>query len=195
MPLIQTTTTIALKDWAVTVEALGTGKQIMLMRKGGIREETRHFEVRGDQFFLYPAYEHQQKEWIKPSLQAEIAKTRIGWSPEDTTTQIKYFAKLYEDVEVIDEKALHRLYPQHIWTHHFTSERFKWKKNLPLHLLLVRVYRLEHPLAILIRPEYLGCKSWLQLPENCHHLPAEPVLTDEEFIEEVWKIKALLAGE
>jgi hypothetical protein len=195
MQHIQTTTTMALKDWAVTVEALGTGKQILLMRKGGIREETRHFEVQAEQFFLYPAYEHQQKEWLKPSFQEEVTKTRIDWSPTDTTTTIKYFAKLYEDVEVIDEKALHRLYPQHIWAHHFASERFKWKKNQPLHLLLVRVYRLEHPLAIPIQPEYGGCKSWLQLPETCKHLSAEPVLTRAEFMEEVGKIKALLAEE
>lgn len=194
METMQTSTTIALKDWAVTVEALGAGKQILLMRKGGIREETRHFEVQSEQFFLYPAYEHQKEELLKPEYQGEIAKTLVGWSPEQKTTQIKYFAQLYEDIEVMDEEALHRLYPHHIWTNNFASERLKWKKKLPLHLLLVRVYKLEQPVEVEIREEYLGCKSWHQLPENVNHLPAYPVLTDEEFQAEVRKIKEKLEG-
>jgi hypothetical protein len=184
--------TMALKEWAVIVEALGTGKQILLMRKGGIHEETRHFIVQGDQFFLYPTYEHQQKEWLKPQFQEEIAATQIGWSSEDQKVQIKYFAKLYEDVEIMDEQILQRLYPHHIWAHHFAAQRFKWKKKLPLHLLFVRVYRLEVPFDVWIRPEYLGCKSWLQLSENFPYLSAEPVVAQEQFSEKVREIKGLL---
>lgn len=37
-------TTPALKEWASAIKALETGRQIMVMRKGGIVEETRHFE-------------------------------------------------------------------------------------------------------------------------------------------------------
>ncbi|MBA4493587.1 DUF1802 family protein [Paenactinomyces guangxiensis] len=191
-PSVQTTTTMALKDWAVTVEALGAGKQIILMRKGGIREETRHFEVQSDQFFLYPAYEHQKEELLKPDHRGEIAKTLEDWSPEQTTVPIKYYARLYEDVEVMDEEALHRLYPHHIWTNHFATERLKWKKKLPLHLLIVRVYKLNQPVEVKIRDEYTGCKSWLRLPEDVTRLPAQPVLSEAEFTAEVQKIKALV---
>jgi hypothetical protein len=192
---MKTATTIALRDWAVTVEALGAGKQILLMRKGGIHEETRHFEVQSDQFFLYPAYEHQKEELLKPEFQGEIAKTLEGWSPEQKMTTVKYYAKLYEDVEVMDEEALHRLYPHHIWTNNFASERLKWKKKLPLHLLLVRVYKLNTPVEIEIREEYTGCKSWLKLPDHLQGLSAEPVLSDDEFSAEVQKIKEKLQGE
>lgn len=189
---MKTSTQIALKDWAVTIEALGSGKQILLMRKGGIREETRHFELQSDEFFLYPAYEHQKEELLKPEYQGEIAKTLENWSKEDLTTTIKYYAKLYEDVEVMDEEVLHRLAPVHIWTERFATERLKWKKTLPLHLLLVRVYQLDEPIEVEIRPEYNSCKSWHALPESVLSLPAKPVLTDDEFMAHVNKVKELL---
>ncbi|MGA9172386.1 MAG: DUF1802 family protein [Thermoactinomyces sp.] len=186
-------TRIALKEWAVIVEALGEGKQILVMRKGGIAEETRHFEVRSDRFFLYPAYEHQKEELLKPEYKGEIAKTLQSWSPEQKTATIKYFAELYEDIEVMDEEALFRLAPHHIWTNDFAHERLKWKKKLPLHLLLLRVYRLDQPVQIPVRPEYLGCKSWHEVPEELAEYSGEPVMEDQAFLTEVNQIKALLA--
>jgi hypothetical protein len=191
-PMAKANTHMALKEWAVTLEALGQGKQILLMRKGGIAEETRHFEVQSDRFFLYPAYEHQKEELLKPEYQEKIAETLKEWSPEQQTAKVKYFAALHEDIEVIDERALFRLEPHHIWTNNFASDRLKWKKKLPLHLLLVRVYRLDEPVEIPVRPEYLGCKSWHQLPEELKELNGTPVLSDEAFHAEVEKIKFLL---
>lgn len=190
---MKTSTQIALKDWAVTIEALGSGKQILLMRKGGIREETRHFELQSDEFFLYPAYEHQKEELLKPEFQGEVAKTLQYWSKDDQTTTIKYYAKLYEDIEVMDEDALHRIAPTHIWTDQFATERLKWKKKLPLHLLLVRVYQLDQPVEVEIRPEYNSCKSWHSLPDDLSSLSAKPVLSDEKFMAQVNKVKELLA--
>ena len=49
---------IALKEWAITVEALASGTQIMLMRKGGIHEENKDFRIIHDEFLLYQTYEH-----------------------------------------------------------------------------------------------------------------------------------------
>ncbi|MFC7442952.1 DUF1802 family protein [Laceyella putida] len=190
---IKADTTMGLKDWAVAVEALGTGKQILVMRKGGIAEETRHFAVQSERFFLYPAYEHQKEELLKPEYQGEIAKTRSLWSPGKQTTTIKYFAVLHEDIEVMEEEALFRLAPHHIWTNRFAAERLKWKKKLPLHVLLLRVYKLEQPLEIPIRDEYLGCKSWHQMPVELSGLKGSPVLTDAEFMAEVEAIKSTLA--
>ncbi|HEX5900007.1 MAG TPA: DUF1802 family protein, partial [Solirubrobacteraceae bacterium] len=34
---------IAFKEWAVTVRALAEGEQLVTLRKGGIREERKHF--------------------------------------------------------------------------------------------------------------------------------------------------------
>src|SRR5215218_8206585 len=51
---------IAFKEWAVTVRALAEGEQLVTLRKGGIREENKHFEVEYDRFFLYPTFDHQR---------------------------------------------------------------------------------------------------------------------------------------
>ena len=47
---------VALKEWAVTVRALAEGEQLLTLRKGGIREEHKHFEIEHDRFFLYPTF-------------------------------------------------------------------------------------------------------------------------------------------
>ncbi len=41
---------VGLKEWAVAVEALRTGRQLLIMRKGGIREETKDFQVESESF-------------------------------------------------------------------------------------------------------------------------------------------------
>ena len=45
---------VAFKEWAVTVRALAEGEQLLTLRKGGIREENKHFELDHERFFLYP---------------------------------------------------------------------------------------------------------------------------------------------
>ncbi|MDG0790271.1 DUF1802 family protein [Cohnella ginsengisoli] len=44
---------IALREWAVAVKALEAGKQIMVLRKGGIAEETKEFRLESPSFFLF----------------------------------------------------------------------------------------------------------------------------------------------
>ena len=59
---------VALKEWAVTVNALAEGAQILLLRKGGIHEEGKDFRVIHPEFLLYPTYEHQrEKTCSRPS--------------------------------------------------------------------------------------------------------------------------------
>ena len=44
----------AFKEWAVVVRALLEGEQILDVRKGGLREEGRHFSVQSSRVWLYP---------------------------------------------------------------------------------------------------------------------------------------------
>ena len=56
---------VALKEWAVFVTALEQGSQILLLRKGGIREEGKDFRPLYQEFVMYPTYEHQREALIK----------------------------------------------------------------------------------------------------------------------------------
>ncbi|MCS7463660.1 DUF1802 family protein [Paenibacillus doosanensis] len=183
----------ALKEWAVAVEALRSGRQILIMRKGGIREETRDFQVESESFYLFPTYEHQKKQWMKPEHQADLDKTLEGWSPQDTEVTIRCYAELFEDILIADQQQLNQLSEYHIWTDSFAEERLKWKRAKPLHVMLLRIYELSEPVRIPVVPEYNGCKSWIQLKDAAlKEVRRKPVLSDAEFEAAVARIKSSL---
>ena len=55
----------ALKEWAAVVHALLEGEQIVDLRKGGRREDGRHFDVPARRLWLYPTAEHLRPELLK----------------------------------------------------------------------------------------------------------------------------------
>ena len=59
--------TPALKEWAAIVHALLEGEQIVDVRKGGLREDGRHFDSPARRFWLSPTAEHQKTELLKPA--------------------------------------------------------------------------------------------------------------------------------
>ncbi|TDG00635.1 DUF1802 family protein [Paenibacillus piri] len=172
----------ALKEWAVAIEALRSGRQIILMRKGGIREETKDFQVESESFYLFPTYEHQNMRLIKPEFEHRLDETLNGWSIQDTEVTIRCYAKLAEDILIHDEEQLAKLGGLHIWTDSFAGERLKWKRANPLHVLLLRVYELDTPVRLPIVPSYTGCKSWIQLESDAlAQASRSPVLDERAF--------------
>src|SRR5260370_36430861 len=53
---------VALKEWAVICRDLAEGRQFIALRKGGIREPARGFNVEHSEFFLFPTYVHQNED-------------------------------------------------------------------------------------------------------------------------------------
>ena len=172
---------IALKEWAVAIKALKEGRQTLIMRKGGIAEETKQFEVASRDFYLYPTYEHQREELIKPEYRGELAHTLTEWRPENEVVLLTAYAEVAEEFQVMDRERLLALSDFHIWTEDFAEQRLKWKKTHPLHVLLLRIYELERPVPVRILPDYLGCKSWIRLAESFDKPPMHPVLDDNTF--------------
>jgi len=185
-------TAIALKEWAVTVGALLQGELIFVMRKGGIVEETRDFELLSPQFYLMPAYEHQKEHLLKEAFQGRIAATMAEWSPAQSHIKLEGYAKVVEDIEITSENQLQALRNLHIWTDEFASERLKWKKKNPLHLLIMRVYRLDSPVMPPMHAPYIGCKSWVRIEDELTESNLTPVLTDEQFERKFNQIKLAL---
>ncbi|WP_138755458.1 DUF1802 family protein [Paenibacillus sinopodophylli] len=183
---------IALKEWAVSVKALAEGKQIIVMRKGGIIEETRDFQLISPNFYLMPAYEHQKKHLLKAEYADELDETLVGWSSDVETVKLAAYAEVVMDIEVTDQLTLDRLRDLHIWTDAFAEERLRWKKTKPLHVLVLRVYRLETAEEIPNVPAYNGCKSWVRLEEELKPKARIPVLDEDAFQAELDKIKEAL---
>ena len=170
-----TTTFHALKEWAVAVNALESGKTIMLLRKGGIHERNGHFQVAHKQILLYPTYEHQQAFMLKAEYANHVYPVTSGWHPE--TVPIGGWAEITEILPVSDESIVNALLPFHIWNEHFISDRLKWKPRQPLYILLLRTYKLPQQ-EIPYHSKYGGCKSWIDLDQPIHLQEAKPVLSD-----------------
>ena len=65
---------VAFKEWAITVRALAEGEQLLTLRKGGIREENKHFEIEHDRFFLYPTFDHQRNDCVRDAHVPELGR-------------------------------------------------------------------------------------------------------------------------
>jgi hypothetical protein len=183
---------LALKEWAVVVKALEEGQQILLLRKGGIQEETKNFVLADKKFLLYPTFEHQKVDLVKAEYEPDFFDSMSQWNPRKSTVEIRVFAEVVEDIEVVDEERVKSLAPYHIWVDTVAEERFKWKKEQPLHVLVLRVYKLEKPVTIPIEEAYLGCKSWHEIADDISVQEATPVLGEEQFAQKLNSIKGVL---
>jgi hypothetical protein len=183
---------IALKEWAVSVKALREGKQILVLRKGGIIEETRDFQLLSHSFYLMPAYEHQRKELLKHPYQDGMDETLEEWSPGMERVKLDTYAEVTDDIEITDQETLDKLRDGHIWTDTFAEERLKWKRKKPLHLLLMKTYKLDDPVYAPMREVYNGCKSWVRLEDSLPEPAMKPVLTADTYAEERERIRTLI---
>lgn len=194
---------VALKEWAVAVRVLDRGEQVLILRKGGIREERKEFTVEHEEFFLYPTYEHQQRGQVQPRFHDELARTLAA--PRDpAVAPLANWARVVAAYPIpagargepgaAGEALTDALAAQTLWTPEYIRERLHWRPKKPLYALLLRVYRLRAPRAIPYRPEYGGCKSWLELDQSLSGAAVEPVLDDAAFAERAAPIRALLDG-
>lgn len=167
----------ALKEWSVAVDALAKGHTILLLRKGGIREVGKHFQVPHQQVWLYPTYEHQKPELLKPQWANHVSPVEAGWHPAQVTFQA--WANIRHVWTVNKQQSVTSLLPFHIWNETFVTERFRWKPSQPLHLLLLRVHRLTTPVQIDWQADYGGCRSWLTLKNPLETIPSIPVLDEQ----------------
>ena len=170
------TTTTALKEWNVTVNALENGSTIMLLRKGGIREQKGNFTIAHQQVLLYPTFEHQKPDLLKPKYASQVQIVDSGWHPKKI--KISSFAKITNVLPVSDKSILNKLFLSHIWNEKFISNRLKYKPQKMLYILLLRTYKLSQAYEIFYRPEYGGCRSWINLATPINITNLTPVLND-----------------
>ncbi|MEP6486399.1 DUF1802 family protein [Microcoleus vaginatus GB2-A3] len=185
-------TTRALKEWNVAVNALEQGQTIVLLRKGGIREQAGQFNVTDKQVLLYPTFEHQQPDLLKPEFAPQVKTVESGWHPE--VIRIGSWVEITDVFLVAWEPAITALFPYHIWNESFVSDRLKWKQNQPIYILLLRAYRLAEIREIPYIPEYGGCRSWIDLADAISLEGSQAVLSDREYIERSSEIRNLIAN-
>lgn len=153
--------TIAFKEWAVICEALASGRQRLILRKGGIQEDGGVFRPDHERFWLYPTYFHEQQQaGIKPEAQDLL--DRVGASRPPIG-----FVRLSHAVRVVgveycqDWEAVQKLDAEHIWSEATVRQRFFYRTS-GLYVFRVEVEQVT-PQTVPERPEYAGCKTWVPL--------------------------------
>lgn len=183
----------AFKEWAITVDALGRGEQILLLRKGGIAEGRSGFQVEHPQFLFFPTLFHQQRESVLPAAQSrydEIAPQL----PPPATLRLEFCAEVVVWRKLDSLAAVERLRGQHLWRDDVLAQRFDWGTEQNLFALAIRVARLPQRIELPMLPSYGGCKSWVELAEEVLTAAAQPVLTESAFQARLHQFEAALAA-
>jgi len=170
----------AFKEWAVVIDALGRGEQIIILRKGGIHEGRSGFQVDQPKFWLFPTLFHQQGESVNAEA-AERFRSIANDLPPKETLRLEYFATVADWCKLETEEAAMKLDGQHIWKEDVVRERFSWGREKGIFALAIRVHRLPQPIELPMLKEYGGCKSWIDLAEKLTILDSTPVLDDPAF--------------
>lgn len=173
---------VALKEWAITCEALAQGRQIVLLRKGGLLDEDGTFSLEHGQFFLLPTWLHQEEALVRPDDRDLFRVTQKLPGESLQVAFLRHFARV-EAVWQLDERdeAILASAP-HIWSRQYLDVRFGYKSDKPLLCAALRVWELQAPLRYELRPQDMGCRSWVEMNAPLESA-ATPVLDDESFAE------------
>ena len=172
-----TSLSIALKEWATVCQALEDGRQMLLLRKGGIYEAAGEFELENPQFVLFPTYLHQNLDMLKPEAHAGFEPR----SAEPAQVRLSAAGVVTDIVQLTNRAQMDALEDEHVWAKPLIDMRFNYKPQNPLYLMLVRAYRLPQPLAVENTPAFAGCKSWVPLDQPVGAGNATPVLDELKY--------------
>jgi hypothetical protein len=198
---------IAFKEWAVTVRALAEGEQLITLRKGVLREPGRPFRLAYDRFFLYPTFDNQSGDLVRESHQPELRRALEEgvWSdgepplhaftagvpiPQPDRVRIRAWAEVAGHFTIADPRCVDALSPFCVWTPSYAERRLGWRRQQPLHVLLLRTYRIPRPVTVKVKDEFAPSQAWVELQRD---LPFEgtPVLSDAEFERASEEIQAI----
>jgi restriction system protein len=159
----------SLKEWNAIVEALGQGKQTILIRK---------YYTTLPGFLLYPTFSYALRDDYLDNFKEEykqFVKENTLPKKEGDKTEIKFYAK----VEKITRKSSAQIYglnKYHIWHNNHVREYLKGKNGF---IWILKVFKVENPyMAEIIRSiKYANLKKEIDLSN------AKPVLDNKHFSE------------
>ena len=161
------TITKCLNEWNATIEALGQGKQSILIRK---------YSTNVNEFLLYPTVSYALKDNYLNSFQEDCKDFVKEYSlpnKKDDKFEVKYYAK----VEKVVEKPSTRigaLNDYHIWTRDHVKS---YLGNSKAQVWILRVYELDES-------KYLSRTRGMRYANVDDEVSLDnlkPVLSDNEF--------------
>jgi hypothetical protein len=178
----------ALKEWCGVIDAMGEGRQIIMMRK---------YPPAHDEFFLYPTYGFSKRRNYLDSYfqeQHHDLVTRSVKSKEKGRTEIRYYALIDEVVQIRREDfgKLKNLSQFYIWSPDHVMNYVKDEKVKRAFIWAVRVYRLSKSQSI--KDLGRGGVKYVYLPTRIFTAGSVPILGDTEFQSLKTEIKRTLEG-
>lgn len=166
--------------------AVESGRQIILLRKGGIAEDAGEFAPLHATFWLLPTHTHQQTQGLRDGADELLtgAPAPMGLS---CLCRVASVARIERPGD------LDALESHHIWKPETIRERFRYRRP-GLWLMAVRAWRRHGPWRLGPTPDLAGCKSWVELPEPLSTAETLPVLSDPEFERRLAAVVASVGG-
>ena len=158
--------TKCINEWNATIEALGQGKQTILIRK---------YNTTLKEFLLYPTVSYVNKDDVLDSFQEDykdFVKDNLLPNGENRTYEVKYFARVEEVVEKSSARigAFNKF---HIWTREHVKN---YLGRNPAKIWILRVYKLDTPQKLKRSNGMLYANV-----ESPVKLEGTPVISDDEF--------------
>jgi hypothetical protein len=188
MTLLPDACAVALKEWAGVCRALREGRQTLLLRKGGVREQAGRFVPEHTVFWLYPTHVHQAEQGLR-----DPANSRYGAPAEPGVVRIDSLVRVELLEYVTSEETLPALEPFHVWTRETISRRFAYRRP-GLWALGVRVFTRDSHWVLTPTSDQLGCQSWVELEGPVDSTGLRPVLDDDTATGRIAELRAALAG-
>jgi len=165
----------ALKEWSSVIDALGDGRQVILIRKGGIADPK--FGVEADRFYMYPTYYHQPVAGEEPK-----------------TVTITHWCEVVRTWRIRDLDLLYRLEPCVVMSREALETRYRFRPDQSLHVIGVRTFALPAAVTIGVTPAYIGCRSWVSVDDEISIDGSRQVVAAEDLNERLENIDAMLAA-
>lgn len=113
-----------LKEWSVTCRALEEGRQIILLRKGGIHDAEGVFELEHNIFWLLPTYLHQDETLVKPEHRDLFREDAAAQATPQKCFALRSLARVEQVFTVAPENEAKLMRAGHIWSEKYLEGRF-----------------------------------------------------------------------
>ena len=156
--------TKCINEWNATIEALGQGKQTILIRK---------YNTTLKEFLLYPTVSYAKKDDVLDSFSdKEFVKNNLLPNGENREYEVKYYAKVEEVIEKPSTRigAFNKF---HIWTRDHVKD---YLGRNPAKIWILRVYKLDKPQKVKRSNGMLYANV-----DKAIKLEGTPVISDNEF--------------
>jgi hypothetical protein len=163
------TITKCLNEWNATLEALGQGKQTILIRK---------YNTSVDKFLLYPTTSYANKDDFLDSFKKgdqSFADKNALPNEDGSKKEVKYFATVEKIIEKPSSKIV-TLNKFHIWTNEHVKSYLGSDKA---YVWVLRVYELKKP----IMTDRTKGLIYANVSKDVSLDGIKPVLSDSEFNE------------